>query len=790
MSAVALKREFRFLLFRRMKFLFFLIGRSAPGWCRARCACLFLWMYLGVLAAPPARAQDDAAQSTPDANTPSEIATGQDDEPTTPTQPSEPGPELVPKGERGPQGPQGEAGPTGPQGPQGEAGPTGPQGPQGDTGTAGAKGDTGETGPKGDAGLQGTPGEKGQTGESGATGSAGPKGEPGATGPGGQVGPQGPSGPKGETGPQGVQGPAGPQGLPGSKGETGQTGLPGKDRAPLAILPPPRHLRFEPVQGQSSGRIRFAWNDSGTDAAGYAVYRSNVDGAAAGADRIRRTYAPDSNLEFYLPSAGEVQRLQVAAINFDGIEGERSEPIVLTSARRLGALSETGLPPVYEIRFFNGIAGATQKLGSVPDGEYFQWSPGGAALAYTGSSTGDAAGTQVLNLAADVLARGGDRLVSATPAGLTVPVSALPSGHDWVVTLAEDDQFKLSVTDLSGGGIPSSSVPMRTRPRALVPAPDGSAVAAIFVAPDADSQGAGNGIAIHWLNESGVAVGAEFMSEFAPVHAEWSLDGQAFSLLEASILEGGSDDSDSPLLGARRLRTFSLLGGEISEAQVHDSLSDNVTDSHWAPAGSLAAVALLAPGRSGGRLLIGDLMAGSDLKEVLGVGSGAIDTIAWSPDGSQIAALIRGGAELGDRLLMVDPDGWFEAAITPERAAPIHVATDFIWAPDGGRLAYRSDQDSPGVMELFIATPGGEARKVNDEFEIFGSVEAMDWSHDGRMLGYLASDGRVGQWALYVHDVASGSTRRVGERDAAFDSIVKLAWSRPWWDRRLSAWSR
>jgi len=132
-----------------------------------------------------------------------------------------------PKGDTGAQGLKGDKGDTGAQGPQGATGQTGAKGDKGDNGVAGAmglkgdKGDTGTQGPQGATGQTGAKGDKGDTGVDGTMGLKGDKGDTGAQGPQGATGQTGAKGDKGDTGV------AGAMGLKGDKGDTGVAGAMG-----------------------------------------------------------------------------------------------------------------------------------------------------------------------------------------------------------------------------------------------------------------------------------------------------------------------------------------------------------------------------------------------------------------------------------------------------------------------------------------------------------------------------------------------------------------------------------
>ena len=160
-----------------------------------------------------------------------------------------------------------------------------------------------------------------------------------------------------------------------------------------------------------------------------------------------------------------------------------------------------------------------------------------------------------------------------------------------------------------------------------------------------------------------------------------------------------------------------------------------------------------------------------------------------SPDGSQVACSVLAAA-------CTDPPGgqqaslWIAAPGRPPRQVSRGPGLDALprWSPDGQRLAFASDRDHPGLMSVYLLSPGvGEAVPAGD---IAGSVEEISWSGDGQQLLVLAADPgsdragaltatrissrdapaadpavtRPGQaWRrLYLVDVAGGGTREVG----------------------------
>ncbi len=87
-----------------------------------------------------------------------------------------------------------------------------------------------------------------------------------------------------------------------------------------------------------------------------------------------------------------------------------------------------------------------------------------------------------------------------------------------------------------------------------------------------------------------------------------------------------------------------------------------------------------------------------------------------SPDGSQVACSVLAAA-------CTDPPGgqqaslWIAAPGRPPRQVSRGPGLDALprWSPDGQRLAFASDRDHPGLMSVYLLSPGvGEAAPAGD----------------------------------------------------------------------------
>jgi Tol biopolymer transport system component len=101
---------------------------------------------------------------------------------------------------------------------------------------------------------------------------------------------------------------------------------------------------------------------------------------------------------------------------------------------------------------------------------------------------------------------------------------------------------------------------------------------------------------------------------------------------------------------------------------------------------------------------------------------------AWSPDGKQIAFVVRHFE--GYDLRVMDADGGNQRSLIQD----FNINREPSWSPDGERLAFVSDRD--GLPEIYtINTDGGNLRRLTSHRTI---TALPAWSPDGRHIAYQA----------------------------------------------------
>jgi dipeptidyl aminopeptidase/acylaminoacyl peptidase len=157
----------------------------------------------------------------------------------------------------------------------------------------------------------------------------------------------------------------------------------------------------------------------------------------------------------------------------------------------------------------------------------------------------------------------------------------------------------------------------------------------------------------------------------------------------------------------------------------------------------IACSVAAAPGRAG----LGRQSAAEQAIDTL-IATRTFEQVAVSPDGSKVAWVV---ALLGADKAPTGKYAIYVADLKSPNAQPKRISAgagrgdyaehDLSWSPDSARLAFLSDKDRPGQLELYVAdVAGGAARKLTN---LVGFLAGPQWSPDGRALALLFTENAV-----------------------------------------------
>ena len=147
----------------------------------------------------------------------------------------------------------------------------------------------------------------------------------------------------------------------------------------------------------------------------------------------------------------------------------------------------------------------------------------------------------------------------------------------------------------------------------------------------------------------------------------------------------------------------------------------------------------LATGGLDGTIRLWDVDTGKFIKCLLGHNSWVF-RLAWSPDGNTLASA---GAYDGSVGLWDVKTGVLRRAIR----SPHGVVTYVAWAPSGTQLAFATGNS--GHMLVYDVVRGEYFNNNKDREVALGvGIAALDWSPDGRFVGFVGSTTPVSLWEL------------------------------------------
>jgi dipeptidyl aminopeptidase/acylaminoacyl peptidase len=169
--------------------------------------------------------------------------------------------------------------------------------------------------------------------------------------------------------------------------------------------------------------------------------------------------------------------------------------------------------------------------------------------------------------------------------------------------------------------------------------------------------------------------------------------------------------------------------------------------------------------------------------------AGSFGQVALSPDGKKVAWVeeLRGknGAETGNSaILATTVDGKAPPRKITAWSGPPRAEADIAWAPDSRRLAFLSDAEKPGQLQLYVEGAAGQPAKRLTNLK--GFLASPKFSPDGKTIAVLFTENAVRaagplvasapetgeikdaffEQRLALIDIATGKVRQVSPADA------------------------
>lgn len=165
--------------------------------------------------------------------------------------------------------------------------------------------------------------------------------------------------------------------------------------------------------------------------------------------------------------------------------------------------------------------------------------------------------------------------------------------------------------------------------------------------------------------------------------------------------------------------------------------------------------------------------------------NGNVAAFAWAPGSARVAYWADQTADDVFEVFSSLPDGTGNVSLSPAvagaedaSAAPANVTN--AWAPDGSRLAYLSDEDAAGTIELFTVLPDGIGHaQASGVLTAGGNVLDFAWAPNGTRIAYRADQDVLAQQELYTsaRDGAGGSTKVNGLLVPASPDVTDFRWA-------------
>jgi TolB protein len=219
-------------------------------------------------------------------------------------------------------------------------------------------------------------------------------------------------------------------------------------------------------------------------------------------------------------------------------------------------------------------------------------------------------------------------------------------------------------------------------------------------------------------------------------------------------------------ISSQRWAMIDLASGLIQPHPI-DQIIDPQTERAWSPDGRQVAFILRRQETLLNEILVGNaeclsaLVVCAEPLRRLRPGPSVrygIAGLRWSPDGRSIAfSAFTSGTDNRD-IYLIDTQRTGAQRISSHRAADVGP----VWSPDGRKLAFLSNRD--GLLQLYMLNldclPHDCESSVRQLTRDSGSLSMESvWSPDGRLIAFVSD--RDGNHEIYVVNVEDGSVRRL-----------------------------
>lgn len=223
------------------------------------------------------------------------------------------------------------------------------------------------------------------------------------------------------------------------------------------------------------------------------------------------------------------------------------------------------------------------------------------------------------------------------------------------------------------------------------------------------------------------------------------------------------------------------------ETHLGDSVAESVA---WSPDGSYLAAGYLV----GTRARIWDVAKGKVVQE-LDDFRGGVNLVSWSPDGKY---LITVSGEPSNTFRIWDTATWQEVFVTdpvPNTKETTTDVTSLDWSPDGKQVAvglatvtgagidYLRNIGAKSIIKIYDVPSGNEAATL--EYPDIGGIGSVSWFPDGKRILFTAGYDGYSSYpkGIYVWDVTKGGGPSTASNTQPFklekseDGVGSLEWS-------------